>query len=180
MAAQAAFQLPPEPLAPRQTPEPPPAPPEPDEGRERASGEIPTEPEKAPEFDPAYRQPFTGLLYIGALTESFELYGHFFTIATPTQTERLQIGLVIKDYQGTVTGEIAYQTALVAAYLVDIDGTKLPEPVLTNPKEIALHDRFRWVSQNMRRIVIDQVFDRCLQLDAQVDATAEAMGKASG
>lgn len=180
VAAQAAFQLPQEPPPPRQVPESSPEPPAPAEGREHVSGEVLAEPEEVAEFDPAYRQPFVGLLYVGALTHRFTLFGHEFTIATPTQTERLQLGLVIQPYQGTVTGEIAYQTALVAAYLVDIDGQRLPEPVSSDPKETALHDRFRWVQHNLRRPVIDRVFEECLKLDAQVDRTLEAMGKVSG
>jgi hypothetical protein len=171
-AAEAAFQLPPEPFPtgpaflPDQSlsPEPEPEPIE----------------EDVPEFDARHREPFRGLLYVGALTETFELFGHSFLIGTPTQTERLQIGQVIQPWQGTVTGEIAYQTALVAAYLVEIDGVKLPEPVLNNPKETALHDRFRWCSENLRRVVIDEIFTRCLELDGKVDDVLAAMGKASG
>jgi hypothetical protein len=177
-AAEAAFQLPPEPfpsgpaflpdqsLTPAPEPEPEPEP-EPIE-------------EDVPEFDPRHREPFKGLLYVGALTDEFELFGHRFRIGTPTQTERLQIGQVIQPWQGTVTGEIAYATALVAAYLIDIDGVKLPEPVLNNPKETALHDRFRWVQDNIRKPVIDEIFDRCLRLDSKVDGVLAAMGKASG
>lgn len=177
-AAEAAFQLPPEPfpsgpaflpdqsVMPQPEPEPAPAP-------------EPVQ-EEVPEFDPRHREPFKGLLYVGALLDTFEVFGHSFTIGTPTQTERLQIGQVIQPWQGTVTGEIAYQTALVAAYLIDIDGVKLPEPVLNNPKETALHDRFRWVSDNIRRPVINEIFDRCLRLDSKVDDVLAAMGKASG
>lgn len=179
-AAQAAFQLPPDPQEELAALAGAPAFPGPDERRESAQEEPEDVEEDLPEFDPAWRQPFKGLLYVGALTKSFELFGHHFTIATPTQTERLQIGQVIEPFQNTVTAEIAYQTALVAAYLVDIDGTKLPEPVVTNPKETALHDRFRWTSENLRRPVLDRIFDECLKLDHQVDEVLTAMGKASG
>lgn len=182
-AAEAAFQLPPDPREEIRALGSGSAFPEHAGGQEPAKEEKPApEPveEDIPEFDPAHRQPFKGLLYVGALTRSFELFGHHFTIATPTQTERLQIGQVIEPFQSTVTAEIAYQTALVAAYLVDIDGTKLPEPVVSNPKETALHDRFRWVSENLRRPVLDRIFDECLQLDHQVDDVLAAMGKASG
>lgn len=130
------------------------------------------------EFDPRWRHPFVGLLYVGALTESFSLFGHEFVIATPTQTERMQIGIVIKDFVDTVAGELAYSTAMVAAFLVSIDGEKLPEPVVNNPKETALHDRFLWVSNNMRRPVVSELYSRCLQLDMEVDGVLEAMGKA--
>lgn len=178
-AAQAALSLPPGVELYSPTAE---EPPKPERPAESPQPEPETEPvaEDVPEFDPKHRQPFSGLLYVGALTDSFELFGHRFTIATPTQTERLQIGQVIAPYQNTVTAEVAYQTALVAAYLTEIDGHKLPEPVLSNPKETALHDRFRWVSENMRRVVVDQLFDRCLQLDTQVNDVLAAMGKASG
>lgn len=130
------------------------------------------------EFDPKWREAFTGLLYVGALAESFSLFGHEFVVATPTQTERLQMGIVIKDYVDTIAGEQAYATVMVAAFLVSVDGYKLPEPVVTNPKETALHDRFRWVSQNLRKQVIERVYARCLELDAEVDGALEAMGKA--
>jgi hypothetical protein len=174
-AAQAAFQLPPD-FSQGTTFEPheetPPA---------AAQAPEPVVPEEdVPEFDPKFKQPFTGLLYVGALTKTFELYGHSFTIASPTQTERLQMGQVIEPFQGTVTGEIAYQSALVAAYLVDIDGKKLPQAIMIDPKETALHDRFKWVNENLRRPVIDKIFEECLVLDSKVDEVLEAMGKASG
>jgi hypothetical protein len=182
-AAEAAFALPPDPREEIRALGSGTAFPE-DVRRQEPTKEEKSAPESVeediPEFDPAYRQPFKGLLYVGALTKSFELFGHHFTIATPTQTERLQIGQVIEPFQNTLTAEIAYQTALVAAYLVDIDGTKLPEPVVTNPKETALHDRFRWASENLRRPVLDRIFDECLKLDRLVDEVLAAMGKASG
>jgi hypothetical protein len=178
-AAEAAFTLPPEPFPTGPAFLPDQSLVQPDPEPQQAEPELEPE-EDVPEFDVRHREPFKGLLYVGALIEDFELFGHRFRIGTPTQTERLQIGQVIQPYQGTVTGEIAYQTALVAAYLIEIDGQKLPEPVLSNPKETALHDRFRWCSENLRRAVIDEVFTRCLELDGKVDGVLAAMGKASG
>lgn len=137
-------------------------------------------PDGPPEFDEKHRMKFRGMLYVGALTDQFELFGHSFTIATPSETERLQIGLVMQPYQATMTAEIAYQNALVAAYLVDIDGRKLPEPVTTDPKDVALLHRFKWVTANLRRAVVNRLFERCLVLDKQVDDVLAAMGKASG
>lgn len=155
-----------------------------------AEPQVPAEPEEpaddvAPvpgpaEFDEKHRMKFRGLLYVGALTDQFELFGHSFTIATPSETERLQIGLVMQPYQTTMTAEIAYQNALVAAYLVDIDGRKLPEPITTDPKDVALLHRFKWVTSNLRRVVVNALFERCLVLDKQVDEVLAAMGKASG
>jgi hypothetical protein len=136
--------------------------------------------EKIPEFDPKWKQAFSGLLYIGSLTETFSLYGHEFTIATPSQTEFLQIGLVIEPYQNTIMAEIAYQMARVAAYLVSVDGQPLAQPITTDPKETALDRRFRWVTDTLKRELVNKLNDKCLEMDAKMEGALEAMGKALG
>jgi hypothetical protein len=120
------------------------------------------------------------LLYLGYLDEEFDLYGHRFRIATPTQAERLAAGPVIKEYTETITAELAYQAIMVAAYLQSIDGQNLPLPVLTQVRDNGLRDRFSWVTENLRRPVITEVFERAMILEDEVDATLDAMGKASG
>lgn len=130
------------------------------------------------EFDPRHRESFTGLLFVGALTDEFTLWGHRFVIATPTQTERMQIGPLIKEYTETIAGDLAYATALVAAYLVSVDGHELPKPVTKDVRETALRDRFRWVADTLQAPVINYLFSKCLELDQQVDDVLEAMGKA--
>lgn len=133
---------------------------------------------KPREFDPKHRETFRGLLFVGALTSDFELFGHHFRIATPTQTERIQIGLVTREYIDTISTEIAITTAFVAAFLVSVDDQLLPQPIVNNPKETALHERFRWVSENLRKPVIDLIYSKCLELEQEVDEVLEAMGKA--
>lgn len=129
-------------------------------------------------FDPKHKDSFTGLLWVGQLDDDFELFGHRFVIVTPTQTERLQIGPVIKEYSDTVTGELAYEAAMVAAYLTSVDGQDLPQPIMTNTRDTALRERFHWVTDNLRRPVITALSERCWNLEADVAATLEAMGKA--
>lgn len=143
---------------------------------------APQEPveESIPEFDSRYREPFSGLLYVGALTKEFSYFGHTFTIATPSQTELLQVGQVIQEYAQTATGQLAYTTAMVAAYLIKIDGQPLPQPIFNEGKDTALQDRFNWVIKNLRRPVIEEVFNQTLELDSEVANVLEAMGKASG
>ena len=160
-----------EPAAPPASPEEAPAPPQ--------TAETPEPTLDYREFDPKHREAFTGLLYVGHLDDEFQIYGHTFRIATPTQTERLQVGPVVKEFRDTITNEIAYQAAVVALYLVSIDGQPLPQPILTNAKDAAVRDRFNWVTENLRRPVINAVFERTLILEEEVDMTLEAMGKAS-
>lgn len=129
------------------------------------------------EFDQKWREPFTGLLYVGALTVTEYVFGHEFVLSTPTQTERMEIGQVIAPYVDTVSGQIAYTTAFVAACLVSVDGQRLPEPVMRG-KDTALHDRFKWVHENLRKPVVDELYSRCLELEMKVQQVLDAMGKA--
>ena len=146
------------------------------EDRAALSGGVP-EPK---EFDPRWRDPFTGLLYLGSLRKRFGFFGHEFRIATPSQDERIEMGLILAPYRGTLTEEIAYQALLVAAYLQEIDGNKLPQPVLNDPKDSALEERFRWVTKNLKAPVIQKIFEECLILDVTVEEVLNAMGEASG
>jgi hypothetical protein len=132
---------------------------------------------KAREFDPRHKQSFIGLLYVGYLSREFEIYGHHFRIVTPTNRELLQIGPLLANYDKTVSAEIAYAQAMTAAYLHSIDKQELPQPISTNVKDTALQNRFDWVGENIRRPVINRIFEECLRLDAEVEGALEAMGK---
>jgi hypothetical protein len=150
-------------------------------GQPGPDDEQPDTQDDAPrEFDPRYKDPFNGLLYLGHLEETLTIWGHSFRISTPTQLEKMQVGQIHKPYVGTLASEIAYQTILVAAYLVSVDHQELPRPVTNDPKENAVADRFRWVAENLRPPVIDQLFSKCLVLEGEVGKVLRAMGEAQG
>lgn len=139
----------------------------------------PEEDLKPREFDPRAREPFHGLLWLGHLVSEVQLYGHLFKLMTPSGTERIQIGQVIAEWRDTLTEEVAFMQATVAAFLISVDGVALPEPVLNNPKETALHDRFTWVGANFKsRALLNELFQQTLILDQESDVALEAMGKA--
>jgi hypothetical protein len=167
MAARPEPEAPPEETAPS---DPPAAPSEPEP--------VVAKPDYR-EFDPKHKEAFSGLLYVGQLDDEFMRFGHKFRIVTPSQTERLQVGPIIKEFRDTITAEIAFQTAIVALYLQSVDDQPLPQPIMINAKDTALRDRFNWVSENMRRQVIYAICDQCMILDDEVDAILDAMGKAS-
>jgi hypothetical protein len=144
-------------------------------------GSVDSQPDEDPlEFDERYKEPFNGLMYLGYLEDSFVVWGHTFRIATPTQLEKIQAGALHQPYAESLASEIAYQTILVAAYLVSVDHTDLPRPVLNDPKENAVRDRFRWVAENLRPPVIDELFGRCMVLETKVGKVLRTMGEARG
>ena len=128
------------------------------------------------DFDARHREPFHGLIYLGRLIEDHTVWGHAFRLCTPSHRERLQIGQVIKPYLGTSAEDPAWMACLVAAYVIEIDEEPLPEPVVKN-KGTALHDRFAWVIDNVHTPVINELFEKCLEMDKRVREILTAMGK---
>lgn len=143
-------------------------------------GPAQVEPDAPAEFDPRHRDLFSGLIYLGYLEETVVLWGHTFRLVTPSRMERLQGGALHQPYLGTLSADLAYETVMVAMFLTKVDGHELPQPVLTDPKENAVRDRFEWVAQNLREGVIGRLYEQVLLLDQKVLDVLEAMGKASG
>lgn len=147
-----------------------------------------TEPEPTPEpeeelelprFDEKVKEPFMGLLFLGALTEEFTFCGHKFRIRTLTQDEVLAIGQILKRFNDSVSQMSAYATAMVAACLISVDHQPLPTAIQSEATEVTLTSRMDYVSQ-WYPTTINHVYSQYLELEAKVDAVADAMGKVSG
>ena len=145
---------------------------------EAGSEEGPSSDEALPEFDSQFREPFEGLLFIGALTRRFTWMGHEFTIRTINADEMMEIGLVTRDFSGTV-GEIrAYTTSVVAACLLTIDGKPMPQPITSDVADTPLRNRFDWVKR-LYPLTIDTIYNEYLALENVANQVVEAMGKVS-
>lgn len=143
--------------------------------------DLPAGGDSISEFDRRYREPFTGLLFLGQLTKTVTLFGHSFDLRTPSQREKIEGGIIHKEYLNTIASEIAWATITVATYLRSVDDTPLPEPL--GPKDSGLRDRFNWVIDNLRNQVIQALFIECLALDQHVDRALsefDRLGEASG
>jgi len=74
----------------------------------------------APEQDWAFpeesRGDFTGLMFLGALQDTFEWLGHTFVIRTITTNEAIEVGLIHKRYRGSLAEVKAYRAAVAAWY----------------------------------------------------------------
>ncbi|MET7363273.1 hypothetical protein ABZS76_33215 [Streptomyces sp. NPDC005562] len=135
-----------------------------------------------PAFDERSAEAFTGLLYLGSLTESFSWLGHDFVIRTLGVDEQLAVAQVTKQYEGTGGGEqLAYATAVVAMAIVTVDGEELPTPIGEDAKLAEwAHKRFGYVKSNWFQYTISEVFQRYLKLEDTAAQTVAAMGKAFG
>lgn len=138
------------------------------------------EAEPLPEFDPRVRQDFEGLMYLGALTRQFTWMGHTFVIRTMTVGELLEVGLIHREHQGSVSDVRAYQAAVSAACVVSVDGKHPPYPLTSESGDTLLRTRFNYVIGKWFAPTLDKVYNEYLVLEARVEAVLEAMGKASG
>lgn len=133
-----------------------------------------------PEFDPKVRQDFEGLLYLGRLTDQFTWLGHTFTIRTLTSGEIVEIGLLHRPYIGSLADVKAYQAAIVAACVLDVDGKPMPTPITNEATDTALLNRFQYVLRSWFSPTLNVVYERYLLLESRVEEVIESMGKASG
>jgi len=133
-----------------------------------------TTPPKA--FDARYRDPLTGLIYLGRLEDTFEWGGHSFRIRTLTSGEIIRAGLLIKPALGTRAEMKAHQASWVAGGLISVDGQPLVMPLGT--KEITQEEKYRYILENWHSITIDTVYTRIYELEAVARELGDALGEA--
>jgi hypothetical protein len=141
------------------------------------SGE--TEDESVPdvlEFDPEYKKSFEGLLFIGKVSRTFKWLGHTFTIKTPTIDDMLEAGQLHQPYVGTIGDIKAWQSLMVAASLVTVDGKPLPIPI--SDETTSLQTKFNYINEHWYPWTTDALYEQYILLDAEVREVIDAMGKA--
>ena len=130
------------------------------------------------EFDEQYRQDFTGLCFLGKVTDDFEYFGHRFKIRSLKIEELIEIGLLHAKYQNTLADVKAYQTLVAAAAIETVDNRELPIPI--GPSESLIEARFNYIQKNWYPFTIDEVYSHYVVLEARVQASVTAVGKAPG
>lgn len=139
-----------------------------------------SEPVQLPEFDPKYRDPLLGLLYLGALTDEFDWLGHHFKIRTLTTGELAEVALLAKPYADSEAALKAWQAAIVAACVMTVDDQPLAVPLTSEVDDSLVRAKFRYVMTKWFPPVLDVVYTRYVGLEYTVRDVIEAMGKASG
>lgn len=118
---------------------------------------------EADTFPPQIQVDVDGLMWLGYLTDSFELFGHSFTIRTLTRGERLAISQLTKEYEDTLGMADAYQTAVVAASLIVIDGRPLIDLEMNTSTMSRIRQNFE-IIQKWYDPVIEALYERVGQL----------------
>lgn len=131
-----------------------------------------------PKFDERYREPLEGLMFLGALKKTFTWMGHEFIIRTLTTDELIEVGLLIQPYSGTAGANKAYQTASIAAAILEVDGEPVAPPVSKDKSELV--NKFMYIKKNWYPVTVDVVYQQMLELEATVAAVLQQMGEPQG
>ena len=128
-------------------------------------------------FDGDISQDVRGLLNLGKLTERVEIFGHYFVLKTLTVGEELAIAQLVNEYAGTIGQGKAFQTAVIAAALVSVDGRELVA-ALGPDVQASLSDKFDYITTNWYMSTVDAIWEAYQSLLLrQHDAYQEVMGK---
>ena len=126
---------------------------------EKAIGEV---------FPEEYKQPFLGLLYVGAMTKTVEYAGHKIALKTLTQGEELRVGQRTREYVGCRNEISALKLYTVAAAGQSLDGQSMlggiqPEvdPIATKAEQMKnwyatvvefLYDEYKAMSRSCAEV----------------------------
>lgn len=132
------------------------------------------------EFDPRVAEDVEGLLFLGALSSEFELFGHQFVMRTLRVGEELAVAQVVKQYEGTLAQGKAYAIANVAASIVTVDGRPLVESLGPDQEETltTINRKFAYVRSKWYFPVVELLYQEFSQLRLrQAAALEEFAGK---
>lgn len=111
-------------------------------------------------------QPLTvdqyGLMYIGYLTDDFDLFGHKVSIRTLKVGEELEAELLTQKYKDTNEADRAYAIALVAACITSLDGRPLVSGL--GPSDETLDRRYQYILNNWHWITINEIYNHYREL----------------
>lgn len=119
-------------------------------------------------FPEEYKQPFLGLLYVGAMKKTVEYAGHKIVLRTLTQGEELRVGQLTREYVGCRSEIDAMKLYMVAASIESVDGQSLTsqlfeeaDPITTKAEELKrwyapvvmfLYDEFKTMVKSCREV----------------------------
>jgi len=158
----------------------PPAPP--GEDRQVVSELIDVEVEEpeVTELTTEERNDFATLMTIGRRSKKISILGHTVTIQTLRTSDEMRVGLYTKTYLESQGFARAYQVAVCACGIRDVDGNPLYSSLIENPDEDELFDKKVAKLEQYYPIVITKIYAKIMELEREFAELAIKLGKADG
>lgn len=154
------------------------APPLPEADEPTVVGEVPPEPQ--PELSPEEEVMFASLLTCGRRSKVLHIFDHTVVVQTLCGDDDLRIGLYVKNYQGSLGEQRAYQIGVAAAGIRTIDGKPLVQTLYEHAGDDALFDAKVAKVAAMYPTVISQIYRGVMDAEKEFVSLAAKLGKLDG
>jgi hypothetical protein len=161
---------------------PQPTAPDPDALLEKRRAEVKeaaAKAEKEPVLTQDEEDETVDLINAGKKDVVFELFGRTIHLRTLTIEEELKVSEITKQYLQTDGYPRAYRTAIVAAAIRTIDGELLFNPISETDFDQMIAKKFQKLL-DYYPLAVDQIYARYRDLELELLALVEKLGKSSG
>jgi hypothetical protein len=124
-------------------------------------------------FPEEWKKEFEGLAYLGYLTATVKIPFHTFTLKTLLPTEKIEIGLICRELEGTLAYAKSFKSAVVAASLLTVDG----QPVIVSEKTRGfVLQKYEYIINTWHEPIIDLLYNTVNVLEGKVISVLQEMG----
>jgi uncharacterized transporter YbjL len=155
-----------------------------EEETRRVVGEIVTEEVEAEdpvvELTDEERLLFRSLMTVGKRVKTLAVMDHSVLIETLNIDDELQIGLACREFEGTKAFARAYQLAVCAASVKEVDGIPLYQPL---SEEVESSEVFAKKLDKLKKyypVVLYKIYRGVLDLEQEFAELVEKLGKQQG
>ena len=155
-----------------------------EEESRRIVGEIITE--EVEQNDPVVeltdeeRSLFRSLMTVGKRTKTLSVMDHSVFIETLNIDDELQVGLACKEYEGTKAFARAYQLAVCAAAIKEVDGLPLYQALSEDVEPSELFAKKLEKLKKYYPVVLYKIYRGVLDLEQEFAELVEKLGKQQG
>ena len=141
---------------------------------------TPPEEEEAVSLSPEEEIMFASLMTCGRRSKTVHLLNHTVVVESLNGDDDLRIGLYVKEYQGSLGEQRAYQIAVAAAGIRSIDGKPIATSLYAEAGNDALFDEKVAKVSKMYPTVINRIYRAVLDAEKEFVELATKLGKLDG
>lgn len=123
------------------------------------------------------RLQFKTLLTIGQTTKEVDVLGHPVVMRTMTVSDELMVGLETEKYRNTEAFARAYQSAVVAASVVSLDGKPVYTPLSSEESDSEIFAKKLKKIHSLYPIVVSEIYRHYMEVEKEFAQLAQKLGK---
>ncbi len=132
------------------------------------------------ELSPEEQVMFASLLTCGRRTKTLKVLDHTVVVQTLNCDDDLRIGLFVKNYEGSIGDQRAYQVGVAAAGIRTIDGVPLVQTLFEAADEDALFEERVNKVKKMYPTVVQRIYRAVIDAEKEFVELVDKLGKSNG